>query len=812
MEAQYTVGAATFTLGMDHQVQAMRRSKAAIDQLRREGLSNDSIRVAALDDPKQYEQAERLAAEFGQNPKMVAAFNASIKDRLQIANGLATDPNNSKFAEMKRQFDYTAKMAAESFTHSQQVSAKAFQTSLGDFQTAYETSQRYAEQDLQRIGENLYSNLNDLLKAGLTTGVSNITTFTKGITQALSTAGRAVKDYYANIYPPNAGTTGTQSTASGGPTVDTGGGGQSGYSTLVGDAGVTSAQRHGPDKTTYITPGTGAVVGNPRGTSATGDNNLATANFRPSSDFMRKHPANPNFNQSIAHAMMAAYGWGPDEYTALVNLWGRESGWNQYADNAGSGAYGIPQALPGNRMADSGADWRTNPATQIKWGLDYIKGRYKDPINAIDHENAVGWYAAGGVFESATKIGVGEAGPEAVIPLDRRGADFMANLLRAFMPTSSRLASAAAQTTSTSSTNVDITPMQKMLAVINSTLISTIHKTLKDILDAINKNGAAVVPPGSVPGSGPGGAPKPSPNVVPGVPIPSIVPPVTTYQGHPNPNGSFTVTPSLQPGQTGVPREGNGSTLGVNQTTGTTVAILPGSNGVMPSGDLNIGQINGTHDNTAIPNIVNQVANPDAATQAAYNAIAKTVVPVQHPNAQGVELDEQRAFASFPATAQAALRRGEHVTAGDGRIYALINGHATVIGFSSAVHNTAFPNSPITPAGGIINPYTPRAIGGQVLPRTPYLVGENGPELFVPSTGGNINTSMMTMSMLNTMRQNAYASPVMSTGLSTSHSESHDNSMHVHGDVHVEANDARELMRQMQQRKRLTNLAKARHG
>lgn len=80
--------------------------------------------------------------------------------------------------------------------------------------------------------------------------------------------------------------------------------------------------------------------------------------------------------QSIALSMMAGYGWGGDQFTCLVNLWNRESGWNHLAMNASSGAYGIPQALPGNKMASAGADWQTNPATQISWGLGYIQGRY----------------------------------------------------------------------------------------------------------------------------------------------------------------------------------------------------------------------------------------------------------------------------------------------------------------------------------------------------------------------------------------------------------------------------------------------------
>ncbi|MET0861101.1 MAG: lytic transglycosylase domain-containing protein [Microbacterium sp.] len=96
--------------------------------------------------------------------------------------------------------------------------------------------------------------------------------------------------------------------------------------------------------------------------------------------------------QSIARGMLAGYGWGDDQFGCLVALWDRESGWNSQAYNAGSGAYGIPQALPGSKMASAGADWQTNAATQISWGLGYISGRYGSPCGAWSHSESVGWY------------------------------------------------------------------------------------------------------------------------------------------------------------------------------------------------------------------------------------------------------------------------------------------------------------------------------------------------------------------------------------------------------------------------------------
>lgn len=94
----------------------------------------------------------------------------------------------------------------------------------------------------------------------------------------------------------------------------------------------------------------------------------------------------------IAKQMLSEYGWGQDQFGCLYALWETESGWNTYAENPSSGAYGIPQALPGSKMASAGADWATDSATQIRWGLGYIRDVYGSPCGAEGHEQADGWY------------------------------------------------------------------------------------------------------------------------------------------------------------------------------------------------------------------------------------------------------------------------------------------------------------------------------------------------------------------------------------------------------------------------------------
>jgi len=93
-----------------------------------------------------------------------------------------------------------------------------------------------------------------------------------------------------------------------------------------------------------------------------------------------------------AQAIALGYVGAGAEFDCLVALWNKESRWNVFAENRSSGAYGIPQALPGSKMASAGADWQTNPDTQIRWGLGYIQGRYGSPCAAWAKSQASGWY------------------------------------------------------------------------------------------------------------------------------------------------------------------------------------------------------------------------------------------------------------------------------------------------------------------------------------------------------------------------------------------------------------------------------------
>ena len=118
----------------------------------------------------------------------------------------------------------------------------------------------------------------------------------------------------------------------------------------------------------------------------------AVAAAQPSQTATATVPAASGSPQQIAEAMLGSFGWSSSQFSCLDPLWAHESGWSVSAYNAGSGAFGIPQALPGSRMGSAGPDWQTDAATQIRWGLEYIKGTYGSPCGAWAHEEVTGWY------------------------------------------------------------------------------------------------------------------------------------------------------------------------------------------------------------------------------------------------------------------------------------------------------------------------------------------------------------------------------------------------------------------------------------
>ncbi|MBN9176240.1 MAG: lytic transglycosylase domain-containing protein [Microbacterium sp.] len=164
------------------------------------------------------------------------------------------------------------------------------------------------------------------------------------------------------------------------------------YATTISDAqSLLAASRSGDglgrDAITYSVYVTPKPTPTPTPSASGGATESGSSGWTP--PFVSPDPGTA---QAIAYAMVQERGWGDGEFACLVALWNKESGWRVNAYNAGSGAYGIPQSLPGSKMASAGSDWETNPATQIAWGLGYIGGRYSSPCGAWDHSQSTGWY------------------------------------------------------------------------------------------------------------------------------------------------------------------------------------------------------------------------------------------------------------------------------------------------------------------------------------------------------------------------------------------------------------------------------------
>ena len=96
--------------------------------------------------------------------------------------------------------------------------------------------------------------------------------------------------------------------------------------------------------------------------------------------------------RTIAQALLPEFGFDESQFSCLDPLWTGESGWTVHADNPSSSAYGIPQALPGEKMASAGPDWQNNAETQIRWGLGYIQSRYGSPCSALAFKQGHNWY------------------------------------------------------------------------------------------------------------------------------------------------------------------------------------------------------------------------------------------------------------------------------------------------------------------------------------------------------------------------------------------------------------------------------------
>ncbi|WP_133161237.1 aggregation-promoting factor C-terminal-like domain-containing protein [Microterricola pindariensis] len=147
------------------------------------------------------------------------------------------------------------------------------------------------------------------------------------------------------------------------------------------------------DEVTGLIEQTQAQIGSVQAAVAEHERAAAEAAAAQAAAADRAYANTPEGARTVARSMAAEkYGWGDDQFAALEKLWQKESGWSYTAYNASSGATGIPQSLPGSKMASAGSDWESNAATQIAWGLEYIASVYGTPASAWSHSQSVNWY------------------------------------------------------------------------------------------------------------------------------------------------------------------------------------------------------------------------------------------------------------------------------------------------------------------------------------------------------------------------------------------------------------------------------------
>ena len=160
----------------------------------------------------------------------------------------------------------------------------------------------------------------------------------------------------------------------------------------IGQVSLASAERSDRSVTLERTPELSRASDRREAADPTKAASLAAAAETEVKAVTQKVDAAQGDPKTIASALLGDYGWNGTQFDCLERLWTKESNWRVTADNPNSSAYGIPQALPGSKMSSAGPDWRTNPVTQIKWGLGYIQGRYGSPCGAWGHSQSRGWY------------------------------------------------------------------------------------------------------------------------------------------------------------------------------------------------------------------------------------------------------------------------------------------------------------------------------------------------------------------------------------------------------------------------------------
>lgn len=418
---------ATNLLGnLREQNQAMSTQKADLHKLRQAGISNAVVRSLDLTNTDNYQQVQQILDDISNNPALINQINNAVSRRSKTAGALFKDSGNAAFKQQRQdlntqlsdsRFDFNRAQNRATVDFHTQMSRDAtdFNTQLGREAQDFNTELARQAQDLHHQDQMITGNMKTLQKDLIKILHGQQVDWSHTLVSGLKQTEKEVRKHGAAI----ASTLASVSTA--------------------GSAGNAAAPH-------------GSITGTPPGgfhrVGGTGLNAgyLVSNSSRPGTDTdtmgnapmgwgknIAKAPKHVSGNAAIAKRMAAARGWTGVEWDALYQIWQQESGFSTSAGSIAA-AYGIPQSDPGDKMSSEGADWRTNPVTQIRWGLGHVYSTYGDPLGAWIHKNRTGWYAQGGIAMKPHFGVVAEAGnPEAMIPLNQRGVKMLAAAMRQYM-------------------------------------------------------------------------------------------------------------------------------------------------------------------------------------------------------------------------------------------------------------------------------------------------------------------------------------------------------------------------------------------
>lgn len=469
------ISAGSLIGNLQQQNQALKLQRQELQALKKAGLTQHAIDTLQLADPKNAQQLDQMYQQLIRDPKLITEINRQVAQRQADTKALTQSSLNEEFRNTTQDFQRGMDRMAEDF-HTQQQRAQQDQAkTLSDMQADYrlqtqraEDAERRALDDMandferseERAAEDQQKSLNRMAQdhktmlrraaADLKTAMTEIYgDFVDGYGKTLLKMNDKLKQFAPAVSRLLVNEVNQMLQAAGAAPL----------SPTAGGAGVPQGTGAG-----MAPPGS---YSNPYTTSGTvGLNSKGQlgyygphGNWHPATPAQKRqaqnepggppHVAPPGYDSSdtpasaqrYASLNMGRYGWKQSQMDWLLPLWTRESGWSHTADtrqtgldppNASTFAYGIAQARNYNKMPkaawpyDKGGN--ADGQLQVNWGLNYIRGRYGSPEKAWEHEQSHGWYAKGAILSGPQVIGVGEKGPEMVLPLDDRGQRFVAGM------------------------------------------------------------------------------------------------------------------------------------------------------------------------------------------------------------------------------------------------------------------------------------------------------------------------------------------------------------------------------------------------